>query len=832
MGKAARRRAAQQRAVVESEQDVGDLYEDAVLRDMSRTAFNTFTRGLDEQPGVRAQKVGSPYAQLITVFRGIRLIANAMKRVPFRLFRGEEPVIDGPLVELFRKPNAAMHWGKFLGTAVVQWHSGNAYMRLGDRGRLGLPRVIELLPPARVQPKRAKGADTADPTALEGWLFNMGAGKRPKEISVNDLVRWEYAESDDPFVGLSCFAPARLALDTEYLAGVYQKATLQNGGTPGSILTHKGATRISKVDRQRAKGEWKREFGPAHAGSPVALLSGDWAYQNLGFTPRDMQFLNLRNWSIGEFARMLNIPPLYLAYFETSGLSDAGLKVQERLFYNQCIIPACSELALLLNEYVIRPFDASIEGVFDFSEVEALRADLAALVAIAEALDRLNVPVSAINELLQLGIPDIDKYPWLFEKIIMSGQTTARVTVERANLDDEPVQQQPGIVPGQTTDQVVQDAKAEDAADAKAQQESQQDREDELDQVGRSAEAEAVADAAFDALLTSALNDAADRLVYAEDEIAWATRAMKLTKRQRVAVVRTVNEAARPIIDQIDRRVVGVMKRQKKAVRDALLKASGTSKRAFLAQELGAHGRAVGDDPIDLTPRDIESILGLIQPGTVAEAITPDMRAAYKAGNATLRDVLIDMGVTQADFTAFQRDRLPLLVDGYVDARLGTGLPTRVDDTTRALVNSVIVTNLESGGTLADTMKGINAVFRASLSRARTIARTETTIALNAGRFETMKESSQVSHHMWITAGDRHVRGMDDDDDFTHVKLHGRVVPVGDSFASDDDLKFPGDPDAEAGNSINCRCTTAPVSERRLGGTADDAIGSTATRVG
>lgn len=815
-----------QTAGPEEPHPLAEFFGEAASRDLSKASFDSFSRGLDEIDGVASSKVADPYSQLITIFRGINLIADALTRVPFELWRDDEPIVTGPLFEMFRQPQPRVLWRQWLKKLVVRWHSGNADIRLGERNSWGLPKVLEVVPPGRVTPGRPPGADVmVQPT---GWLIERPGGRGKDPIPLEDLIRFQYAPSNDDWVGMGPFAPGRLSMDTEYLAGVYTKATLANGGTPGSILSNKAIQKIPKADRTRLENDWMAKFGPAARAAKVALLTGDWTYQNIGFSPRDMQFEKWRLFFVGEAARMLNIPPLYLAHFETSGLSDAGLKVQEKLFYWQCVIPLASALAEALTEFIVRPFDPTVVCIFNFDNVEALRTDLGAKLVAAEALDRMNVPFEAINELLEIGI-DIDKYPWLREKLVMSGMTTARVAVESASLPEPvPVDAPPPPPPGgETPEEIAAREKADKAKEETAQEDGFEDRDEELDGVGRSLEETALAEDAFDRLLGDALDGAAERAL--EGEALVARRALtKPGKKERVAIIKKVTKAASPISNKIETKVRGVLAKQKKAVRAKLLEAAGTTKRAFLAQEIGATGRAVGDDPLDLSPSAIADILNVIRAGTVAQAIQPEMRAAYFAGAATLRDVLRAMGVTDADFTSFQRERLPKLADQYVDARLGTGLPTAVDDTTRALVNSVIINNLEAGSTLADTIKGINAVFDASLSRARTIARTETTIALNGGRYETMRDEQRVSHHMWITAGDQHVRG-EKGDDFTHRKLHGRIVPVGESFATDDDLKFPGDPDAQGGNSINCRCTTAPVSDRRLESTSDESVGPVAT---
>ncbi len=92
--------------------------------------------------------------------------------------------------------------------------------------------------------------------------------------------------------------------------------------------------------------------------------------------------------------------------------------------------------------------------------------------------------------------------------------------------------------------------------------------------------------------------------------------------------------------------------------------------------------------------------------------------------------------------------------------------------------------------------------------RAETIARTEALTALHQGTEEAVAQiigAGDVPPEMvtrtWSTAGDHRVRP-------AHEDMDGQERGVGEYFVDGDGftLRFPGDPDAPAGTSVNCRC--------------------------
>lgn len=91
--------------------------------------------------------------------------------------------------------------------------------------------------------------------------------------------------------------------------------------------------------------------------------------------------------------------------------------------------------------------------------------------------------------------------------------------------------------------------------------------------------------------------------------------------------------------------------------------------------------------------------------------------------------------------------------------------------------------------------------------RAKVIARTELGHAQNSGTFEGYKETG-VKRIEWLAYNDGRSGKR------KHNEMNGDIVMVGESFynkATRNPLRYPGDPQAPILDTINCRCTIAPV---------------------
>lgn len=139
---------------------------------------------------------------------------------------------------------------------------------------------------------------------------------------------------------------------------------------------------------------------------------------------------------------------------------------------------------------------------------------------------------------------------------------------------------------------------------------------------------------------------------------------------------------------------------------------------------------------------------------------------------------------------------------------------TSIANTTRDHVIRMIDRGNEEGLGQDGTAKLIRDVVpRLSRARAGMIARTETHNAANYGAVQAAKETGLPLRKEWMAAADERTR-------FQHAALHGKIVDADDKFEVQtirDDLgyliAYPGDPEAPAYGTINCRCALAWVTE-------------------
>lgn len=148
------------------------------------------------------------------------------------------------------------------------------------------------------------------------------------------------------------------------------------------------------------------------------------------------------------------------------------------------------------------------------------------------------------------------------------------------------------------------------------------------------------------------------------------------------------------------------------------------------------------------------------------------------------------------------------LLDNFIQVRL-TNRITRINQYTAERIAKIIEEGMFEGLGQEEVARMIRREARGNINvnRSRNIARTETVVASNQGKYMSANSSNLVMKKKWIPASDARTRR-------SHKDMLGRDwIPLNDDFAilntelgTLEPALYPGDERLSAGNVINCRC--------------------------
>lgn len=138
-----------------------------------------------------------------------------------------------------------------------------------------------------------------------------------------------------------------------------------------------------------------------------------------------------------------------------------------------------------------------------------------------------------------------------------------------------------------------------------------------------------------------------------------------------------------------------------------------------------------------------------------------------------------------------------------------------IGDTAWTIARTALVEGIEAGDDMGRLTVRVREAIDVGEARARTIARTETLSAANAGATTGARVLGDDGPQFkeWLATKDTRTRD-------THWLADGQRVPISDPFVVGGyNLDHPGDPYGPAGEVINCRCTVLFVDEPGGNGT-------------
>ncbi len=309
------------------------------------------------------------FMQNAVCYRCVRMIAENAASVPLRVHEGREILDDHPLLKLLQRPNGAQSGSDLL----EDWYgylmvAGNAYLEaVSIEGQV---REMHVLRPDRM--KVVPGED--------GWPENY-------EYSVaGRSMRFHQGEGQKPILHMSLFNPlndhygmspieaAAYGIDIHNAAGGWNKSLLDNAARPSGALVYDAADAgLSAEQFDRLKDELEKSHqGAANAGRPL-LLEGGLDWKPMGYSPRDMDFIEAKWVAAREIALALGVPPMLLGIPGDNTYSN--YQEANRTFWRQTVLPLVNRTSGALTNWLADSFGRGLRLKPDLENIEALSGE-------------------------------------------------------------------------------------------------------------------------------------------------------------------------------------------------------------------------------------------------------------------------------------------------------------------------------------------------------------------------------------------------------------------------------------------------------------------------
>ena len=408
-----------------------------------KALFDTTERKYNTQPMVAYHQTGynnrtrrdsyndlatDGYVENAVAYRCVNEISNGASAVEFKLMRGEQRIEDSPLLDLLARPNPnCSQFEYFRQVYSYLLLAGNSYLlRIGEDNQM--PKELHTLRPDRIQIKTSN--------QMYPESYNLVVNGKTKAVypvdqmnGQSDVKQIKTFHPLDDYLGLSPIMPSASDIDQHNLTNRHNAHLLVNGARPSGAVVYKpkdevGAmTTLTDGQREQLRQDLQSRFTGSDNAGRTMILEGDFDYKEMGLSPKEMDFSNMKNLSARDIALTFGVPA------QLVGIPDAQTyanMAEARLaLYEETIIPLLRHVQSDLNEWLVPVYGEDLKLEYDIDGIPAiterrrmvtdniLRAVNEGVLTRNEARERLDLdPISGGNEvyipanLFPLGSPE------------------------------------------------------------------------------------------------------------------------------------------------------------------------------------------------------------------------------------------------------------------------------------------------------------------------------------------------------------------------------------------------------------------------------------------
>ena len=272
-----------------------------------------------------------------------------------------------PLPAWVRSMSPELRNHEILGQVVTSLLlDGNAYLAtLRD----GTGRVLSLsvLDPSDITPNL-----TTDEDGIQRLTFTSSKAAGVT-LTSRDITMVRGLMKPGQITGVSPITAAREFIGLGIATQRFGAAFFGNGATPGSVIEVPG--QLSPEGAQALKTAWNDVHKGSGNGSRLAVLTESAKFSKTSLSPEDSQFLETRQATVQDVARLYGVPPHLLADASGSTSWGSGLHEQNVAFSQYSLRPLVTRVEAALTSIMRSEGIAVAYARFDLESMRRVTAD-------------------------------------------------------------------------------------------------------------------------------------------------------------------------------------------------------------------------------------------------------------------------------------------------------------------------------------------------------------------------------------------------------------------------------------------------------------------------
>jgi len=239
----------------------------------------------------------------------------------------------------------------------------------------GQPRELHILRPDRM---RIKPSKTRIPDAYEYMLNGkvVESWDADPDTGASEVKHFKTWHPQDDYYGLSPLSAGAVDVDQHNMSAKHNYNLLANGARPSGAVIFKPkdesgmSVQLTEGQRQQLMSDLELRFNGTNNAGRTMLLEGDFDFKEMGLSPKDMDFIQMKNMTARDIALVFGVPSQLVGVPDNqtyNNVSEARLAL-----YEDTIIPLLKRVESDLNEWLGADFSENVNVKYDIDAIPAM----------------------------------------------------------------------------------------------------------------------------------------------------------------------------------------------------------------------------------------------------------------------------------------------------------------------------------------------------------------------------------------------------------------------------------------------------------------------------
>ncbi len=314
-------------------------------------------------------QVRQGYYKNPVVYRCVNLLARSIASIPIVLHKKDERILQHPVLDLLQSPNPLQSRESFLEALVSHLLlSGNGYVEAVCEEKKHPVELYALRPDRLSVIPGKKGVPL-------GYEYQVGSTRHTISCDpltgYSSLLHIKFFNPLDDWYGLSPLMSAQSSIDLHNTVISHNVALLQNGGRPsGALIVRNGRQGLTDTQRTQLREDLERLYAGKDNAGKMMMLEGDFEWKEMGFSPKDLDFTEGRNYVAREITKVFGVPPLCIGLQGDATFSN--YREARGHFWEETVLPLWSFIFGHINQWLTVAFHDSFVLSCDKEKIDAL----------------------------------------------------------------------------------------------------------------------------------------------------------------------------------------------------------------------------------------------------------------------------------------------------------------------------------------------------------------------------------------------------------------------------------------------------------------------------